>query len=315
MMVSFFLGVRDTHGITEHMDRRGLISVLAESSQEVRERSEKLDAIMLSVTTYRPGTTRAKSNAICAEVMAMDVDDGWSMDEAEATLREMGLAYVLHSTTKCSAQNHRFRIIVFLDRPVSALEYETLWLAVADRFGVGMDRSTRDISRLSVMPATWSGALNVFRAQEDGGLLDVDDVLLSYVPAPTADLDWGSLASTWESTPCKRGLFDPLCEHRSELRRKRHGDLPTQNLTDLDSSPIVPQAALERASTSPRGGRTYKLLCAVAASARRKGYELDQHSLAEIARQFSFRVGRRTSSWELHRDASRAMAWSQSLMD
>ncbi|MDH7975712.1 hypothetical protein QH494_26295 [Sphingomonas sp. AR_OL41] len=305
MIFTFFSGVRDNRGAAFEVDIPNVIEILSESAEAARCPSQKLDAIMLSTTSYPDGLTRAKANAVGAEAIAMDVDEGWTIDEAEAAVLLLETPYIIHSTTKCTQAAHRFRIILFLNRMVSASEYEMVWLALTHRFGVPMDVTTRDISRLSVMPAAWAGAHNDFRSEREGQLIDVDAVLQT-CPAPVPR----ELPDVWRSPSTSRRFFDPLAVHRAELRRLNNGGDHPANLTDLDTSPIVPPRALEEALSGNPGGRTFRLLCSVAMSARSQGYDVDEHDLIMIAREFSYRIGRRTSESELRHDASNALNWA-----
>ena len=307
MIFTFFSGVRDNRGAAFEFDIPGVISILSESAEAVKCPSQKLKGIMLSTTSYPDGLTRAKANAVGAEAIAMDVDEGWTIDKAEAAVRSLETPYVIHSTTKCTEDQHRFRIILFLDRMVSPREYEIVWLALAHRFGVSMDVTTRDISRLSVMPAAWDGAHNDFRSESKGKLIDVDAVLQT-CPAPEPR-DFPDERRSLSISTSPR-FFDPLAAHQAELRRLSNGGYHPENLTDLNTSPIVPRRALEDALSGNPGGRTFRLLCSVAMSARSKGYHLDEHDLVTVARDFSDRVGRRTSESELRHDARNALSWA-----
>lgn len=310
MIFTFFSGVRDNRGAAFDVDVANVIEIMSDSAEEVWCPSQKLNAIMLSTASYPEGKTRAKSNAIGAEAIAMDVDEGWTIEEAVAAVQLLGTPFVIHSTTKCTDWEQRFRIVLFLNRMVSASEYETLWLAIAEGFGVTMDVSTRDISRLSVMPAKWIGAHNEFRCERTGGLLDVDQWLRNYAPLPQCSRSDAPQAFANLSAPTLPCFFDPLAAHRAELRHLSHGGEQAANLTDLDVSPIVPPRALAEALTGKPGGRTYRLLCSVAMSASAKGYDVDEHDLVTIGQQFSSRVGRRTSGSELRHDARNALCWA-----
>jgi hypothetical protein len=310
MIVTFFNGVKDNIGVPHQTDIAGLLMILGESAVEPMNRSNKLDAMMLSVAHYERGLTRSKANARGAQILAMDCDEGWTIESADVAVRTLDCPFVIHTTTKCTTDHHRFRIFLLLDREVDAAEYERIWLGLSDLWGVQMDRSTRDISRLNVMPAHWQDAYNDFRWSLDGAPLHVDGMLESLPPAeppPTTNF----VRTVCEAREVHRSAYlDPVAQHRVELRRMRIEALSAAELTDLDSSPIVPTDALSTALSSPRGGRTFSLLCSVAMSAQWHGYDLADDDLAEIGRLFSNRVGRHTSSSELRRDATRAIQWA-----
>lgn len=301
MIVGFYSGMKDNTGVSYDLDTGSIITLLAEQSAIPASRDDKHSTVALSTARYPDGVTRAKANAIDASAIALDVDEGWTIDAAEDAVEELMTPYVIYTTTKSTLDEHRFRILLFLDRPVDAVEYEALWYGLAKRFDTTMDAKTRDISRISIMPRMWDGAYNDFRWDSRGILLDVDAILKHYPkdvkPEPAAE------ASSM--------FFDALQAHRMDLRRQRNADVDPATLTDIHNSPIVPSKTLNEAMSSSQGGRTYKLLCAVAASALRQGYTVGVAELASISKQFSAIAGRkRISDFEHRNDSTNALKWA-----
>ena len=107
---------------------------------------------------------------------------------------------------------------------------------------------------------------------------------------------------------------DSLAEARLRYRRMLNADADPATLTDLDTSPIVPRKSLSEAMNSRRQdghGRTYKLLCACAATGLKLGYPVGVTELTEIARQYSLRVGRKAKPSENMNDARKALRWAE----
>lgn len=301
MIVGFYSGMKDNEGVSFDMDVASIITLLATESAIPASRDDKHSTVALSTARYPDGMTRAKANAIDASAIALDVDEGWTIDAAEDAVEELMTPFVIYTTTKSTMAEHRFRIMLFLDRAVDAEEYEALWYGLAKRFNTKMDAKTRDISRISIMPRMWDGAYNDFRWCSRGILLDVDAILKHY-PADVKAEPVGEASSMF---------FDALHAHRIDLRRQRNADVDLATLTDIHDSPIVPSKTLNEAMSSSQGGRTYKLLCAVAASALRQGYQVGVAELASISRQFSALAGRkRITDFEHKHDATNALRWA-----
>lgn len=325
MYFNLFSGVWDKVGTSFECEMTDFFQVLGERSCMPCHPDDKLDSLMLSFARCPEGQPRLKESAVGAAALAMDVDDGWTLEKAEGALRSLGAPYVLHTTTNSMPDAHRFRILLFLSREVDAVEYEHLWLGLAGRWGVKMDERTRDISRLSALPAKWDGAFNDFRWCLDGTLLDVDAMLAALPSFESLD-PTSSNTRTCSAPPTNarqvipnqrfdrgREQRDVFAQHRSDMLRLKLEAMSPAERTDLDTSPLVPDKALSEAMSSRPGGRTYKLLLSVAAKARWCGYDLDQFDLEEIGRQFSNRVGRQTTAFELRRDASRALGKARGL--
>ena len=106
------------------------------------------------------------------------------MFAAAAWCRGRGLAHVIYTTAKCRPDHHRFRLVLFFTRRVSAAEYPAAWLAIARTMPAVIDPATKDITRLSIAPYAWEGAFNCLRSGE-GAALDIDDVMRRFAPAPS----------------------------------------------------------------------------------------------------------------------------------
>lgn len=87
---------------------------------------------------------------------------------------------ILHSTHKHSKKSPRYRLIVPLDRRVSAEEYEAIARKFAGSFGINLfDPTTFQPERLMYWPTTAKDGEFIFEDQ-DGAYLCADDILDSY---------------------------------------------------------------------------------------------------------------------------------------
>ncbi len=299
--VGFYAGMKDAVGVSYDLDRDDFITLLEAEAAIPADPADKATTAALSTARYPEGVSRAKANALDASAIALDIDEGWTLDDAEAAVEEMMTPYFIYTTTKHTADQHRFRIVLFLDRPVIADEYEALWFGLAKRWGASMDVKTRDISRLSILPRRWAGAPNEIRVEREGWPLMVDAILRHYPRNPEPEVE------TFRTT-----FFDPLAQARANLRKLKNARVDPDTLIDLDNSPIISARTLSDCLTSGSGGRTFKLLCSVAASAKRQGYDIGIDHLVAISKAFSVRAGRKGIGEFEHRNDSRnALRWAE----
>jgi putative DNA primase/helicase len=128
------------------------------------ERRRDKDGAGWSGATYRPGTTRANANVVEWSVSAGDFDH-LSIDEC-LDLRErlagFGLAFILYSTFQSTETDLRFRVVLFLTKPVPAERYGDVWRRInASIFGGKNDPNTKDASRMLYTPAAPEGVATV----------------------------------------------------------------------------------------------------------------------------------------------------------
>jgi len=105
-----------------------------------------------------------------------DGDSGATIDEALACWE--GVRGFLYTTKSHTPQQHRFRVMLLLDRPVSAVEYKRLWLladAMLKEIGHKVDPQAKDAARFWYAPGT-DGAPHELH-DFDGEPLAVDEWL------------------------------------------------------------------------------------------------------------------------------------------
>ncbi len=134
-------------------------------------RGEK-DGPLFSLTEYKDGATRGNDGVARLTGFAGDVDDGWPLDEAESVLRRGGWAYTIYTTHSHTAEIPKFRIVVPFAAPVTAAEWERVWLQLNELFGRHLDPGTKDPARISFLPSHPPGAPSEVRVG-DGRPLDV----------------------------------------------------------------------------------------------------------------------------------------------
>ena len=140
--------------------------------------------------------TRRKASAVTGrDVVTLDFDTipAYSTEAVISTVDTLGCAYAVYSTRKHIETAPRLRILLPLDRTVSADEYEPIARKVAEKIGIHMaDPTTFEASRLMFWPSCSSDSEYVFRYR-DAPLLSADVILASYT-------DWRDFSS-WPQVP------------------------------------------------------------------------------------------------------------------
>jgi hypothetical protein len=132
----------------------------------------------------RPGYGyRCRANVIRAHAVVLDMDDGTPLDTITSAFE--GLYLIMHSTFSATVQHPRWRIVLPLDRPVNADEYDRMWRWLASAVeaeGGAPDYNGRDVGHAWAVPATPPSGGYVAR-ELDGSMACVADGLVA-VPAP-----------------------------------------------------------------------------------------------------------------------------------
>jgi hypothetical protein len=249
--------------------------------------------LCVSPAIYPIPSIRSKAAATGWNWFAADIDNKTgnrpesTIDEIAAVMDKRGSPYLIYTTASHRPEAQCFRLMFPLDRLIEANEFESVWLSFALGFGC-FDEQTKDISRLFIAPRSWNGRSNRLLRCDTGTPICVNAIVNAF-PAP----------SRRETSPVLAKI----------ARNARCLGRPADNLTDLDTSPIVRQHAVDAALMGAPGGRMFRFLCSVACSARRKGYDLDAYELQQIGSQMAMRLGRRDNS-DLSRDVRNALAFA-----
>lgn len=146
------------------------------SVPQVRERKDQLDG--WTPGTFR-GDYRSKVNVEEMSAIGFDADE-----EPRASLERLvyllsACSTVVYSTFRHTEAAPRWRLVLWLSRPVSVEEYERTWRHMGGLLraaGVGIGAAAKDPSRFWYRSGHAPGAPFSF-ATTDGPLLDVDAIL------------------------------------------------------------------------------------------------------------------------------------------
>lgn len=290
--VSCFAGARDNDPMVFETCWSEFGALLAEFAEAHRHPSTKLETPAISPAVYPAGAKRLKAAVVqWGGWAAFDIDNH---DIAQASfdglchrLQDEGRAFVLHTTTKSTADVHRLRLIMPLSRPVLMDEFDGFWLAANAWLGGLADPSTCDPSRIFFVPARWDGANNLFEAQIGGMPLDVD-ALPRVVPS--------AASPRTESCPVQ-----------PPIRCRRAID-PT-SIVNVFASPLLSPHAVRAFADGPEGGRLFRLMCSIAARAARLGYPASAEEVEELALTVDRLIGPPKARPGSHREAQNALSF------
>jgi putative DNA primase/helicase len=148
---------------------------------------EKAKALRISLTAYKPGSPRGKANIEFLTGASLDIDDSKPIDAIITKLEELGLWYIIWTTTQHTPEEPRYRILVLFESPIIPVQWENTFDKINYHVCNGRaDPAYRsDWSHLSNLPncpvENVTDARIVFH---DGADLNVDD--LPELP-PTTD--------------------------------------------------------------------------------------------------------------------------------
>ena len=248
---------------------------------------------------YPEGALRRKVNVRRWHWFGADIDNDQGDDayvgfsDMQAILEDLGLAYVLHTTTKSRPGRDRYRLLMPLERPIEVGEFSAAWNSTYQFFGRIFDASTHDPSRLLFAPAAWDGS-NVQFASGDGSAFDVDVAMAEFPPKVTTQ-------------PAAIGVDPNLSTRVRDLARDCARTTWTGPLTGVLAF-LTPKMEQDF-RTSPEGGRLMRLMTQIAMNAISKGYPISATELAFVAENFD----RMTTGKMRHgvlREAERALAFA-----
>ena len=143
-------------------------------------RAEKKGTPAFSPVEYQDGALRGKRGILHANALVLDFDH-LSAEQAamvERKARAAGWAHVYctsFSHLAEGADDHCFRLIILVSRPILPVEYEPIWVATNAALGRLADANARDISRLWFVASCPPERLEHAAVRRvDGRPLDVD---------------------------------------------------------------------------------------------------------------------------------------------
>lgn len=186
----------------------------------LKSRQDEIKDVGGFVGGYLTGGRRKKGAVAWRQIVTLDIDSG-NGSEWDAFCMYYGASAALYSTHKHSPAHPRLRILIPLDRPVMADEYE----AIARRIAGNIDiESFKDITtfrptQLMYWPSTSRDGVYSFEYQ-DGPWLSADEILKSYhnwqdaseYPRSTGESETVErLVKKQEDPTVKKGIVGAFC--------------------------------------------------------------------------------------------------------
>ena len=141
------------------------------------------------------GPRRKAGNVTGRDVITLDLDNipSGGTDDVLRRVEALGCGYCIYSTRKHSPAAPRLRVLIPLDRTVSADEYEPLARKMAEYIGLELcDPTTFEVSRLMYWPSCCADSQYIYLWQ-DKPLLSANGLLAQYE-------DWRD-CTTWPQVP------------------------------------------------------------------------------------------------------------------
>lgn len=274
------------------------VEMLRAASEIETDPCDKVSTYSISMAEFEPDKNRGNNFALGADWIGIDIDnkeglvpDPWTVDSLAAWLNDQGVTHVIYTTSSSRAGRECMRLLMPLSERVGPLEWTSFWLGCNEWLDRKMDLQTKDIARLLFEPRTWTGADNRFIASPERAPLDVDAMFALVPPVPVAQ--------------AKLPVDVASARARMADQMTVEGDLAC-----LETSPIIPTGAVNKALTAPKGGRLFKFLCACSARAIRKGIAVTAWDMERLAANMDALLGDKRKS-DLAREAARAMDWAQ----
>ena len=156
----------------------------AEYMKMGKEAQDKIKDIGGFVGGHLKEGKRRNGNVECRQLVTLDADapkgDLWDSIQNDIEHPNLICAMCIYSTHKHCSDKPRYRILIPLDRPVSADEYEAIARMLADHIGMAnFDATTFQPTRLMYWPSNSSDVDPLFKYR-DLPILKADDVLAEY---------------------------------------------------------------------------------------------------------------------------------------
>ena len=150
------------------------VRIAALLREKVLQVPRKEAAPLVTFNKYRDGATgRGTADIELAHAVCGDIDgdfDGAKFEAGLAELERCGAQVVSYQTFNHSPEAPRWRVLVFLDEPVSSADYRRCWHGLNDIFSGMLDGNAKDCARLNYWPSCPPGQSREVRTLNVGGI-------------------------------------------------------------------------------------------------------------------------------------------------
>lgn len=123
---------------------------------------------LFSSTTFTNGK-RSKKNATSSGLIVLEFDDGRTIDELVAVVKQLGTACLIYSTASPQQYHHEFKVCIPLDSPVGYDDHHASWKAINQILASDESSSTKvGCERVFPVPGSFPGSTTlVFKGNGD----------------------------------------------------------------------------------------------------------------------------------------------------
>jgi hypothetical protein len=248
-----------------------LCDLLKDLSTVTRHPSEKQNCTpAIFPTVFRPGgTAKTVENVDClGSWFGVDIDYHLGFHDLLRIMDVLGCPHVVHTTTRHRDHEPHLRALFEIDREVQVEEFPMVWASMNQMFGGVLDPQTKNINRLFICPARWSGSDARFEYRTDGIPLNVEWLLESF---PAAVTDHSVMGTT--EVNLKMDL----------LRQNLRADQWTLDFGSHEGHRFVSPTMVDQFKTASEGGRLYRLMVQIAIRALTFGYPITPYEIERLA--------------------------------
>lgn len=184
-----------------------------------KEDQAKIKDVGGFVGGYLRGGRRSPQNVVHRQLITLDIDFA-HLDFWDDFCMQFGNAAVLHGTHKHCDENPRYRLILPINREVTADEYVAISRRIAGSLNIELfDNTTFETNRLMYWPSSPKD-VEYYCVAQDGPWIDADEVLRSYIDWKDSSL-WPiantqvekvkSSADKQQDPEAKKGIVGAFC--------------------------------------------------------------------------------------------------------
>lgn len=186
----------------------------AEYMKMPKDRQDQIKDIGGFVGGHLKGGRRQNGQVAARQIVTLDAD--FAPADLTGEIRDsfaLSCAWAAYSTHKHTKQTPRLRLIIPIDREVTADEYEAIARKVAEKVGIDyFDDSTYQATRLMYWPSH-SADVDPFFEYEDAPFLNADEVLHEY-------RDWTD-AAEWPESSRMTGIRRRMADKQGDPLEKK----------------------------------------------------------------------------------------------
>lgn len=194
---------------------------LAEYMSYKKAQQDELKDIGGFVGGTLSGSRRKANNITGRDIITLDLDNipAGGTDDVIRRIDGLGCGYCVYSTRKHQPSAPRLRVLIPLDRTITAEEYEPIARRMGEYIGLEYaDPTTFEVSRLMYWPSCCSDSQYVYYAG-DKGFLSADGILATYTdwhdmtmwPALPGQAQFTKLAVKQGDPEAKNGVVGAFC--------------------------------------------------------------------------------------------------------